>query len=276
MAYDGLLALLSGPRPNNAASFVDPFANYDVAGWVARGMQYISCGNRMVANINGHAQEFTNIAQAAPIIYQPLGQAGTLTKKTDNYLAASATRPTIEWSDHTDLKALLSSNVLPATGEWWYFEAMTPLKATCQIMGQADSAKARIVIVNDQIRLGLASSGSGTYAIAATPDGANLINRSFGCIAGRRASDNKLVIEHHLAGAANWVQTVAGFAATSGAGGTGSALTVSSDVIIGANTVISGYSPYRRQGVHGLITGANFTPTDWTNLKQLIDMYSGL
>lgn len=278
MSYDALLGLLSGARPTNAASFMDPFGAYDLAGMVARGLVDLTCGNRMIVGGGVVANTFSNIAQpAGPVRTQALGQTGTLTKKTDGFLGGSATRPSIEWSNNNDLKVALSTSPIPATGEFWVGMSIVPLQTQVQLFGTgSSSSKMSCTMVNTDIRFNLASSGSGGFSLATTPDGANLVNRTWNVMCGRRASDNKTVIRWHLAGQAAWAPDVVNSqAATTGAGGTGSSLTLPGDIVWGSNTVSTGYSPYSRRSVEWLWVG---TPSaqDLIDLKQIMDMYSGL
>ena len=174
-------------------------------------------------------------------------QVGTLTPKVD--IGYFGDRKTLEGSAAPttgDAKATLSNNVWPTTGAFSLYAVVNPFTNTFQVAGNNSGGLLSITIVNDQIRFSVRNSGSGGFTVTATVPS--------GVIAGKdiivgliRTANNFLRIRYKLRGQP-WVEVTAAQACTSGAGGTGSALAIASDLNLHSYLSSANYTAYGRHG----------------------------
>lgn len=265
---DTLNILLNGARPANATSFASPFPDYDLAAWKTGGMAHLAVPAQKVANVaGGHTWEWPNLLPSSSLVeYQATGQAGTVTAQTDSFLGGSALRPSDQFSAGFETKTQYSTDPALGSGDWWYYEALVPLVTLCQIWGVQGGSGLAGTIVNNQIRLNFANSGTGN-ATTATPDATNLVNRSWLIGWGRRSGVG--VIRWGLAGGGGTMTEVVNANAFVGA--------LSSQFRIGtyADVTGSGYSANRRRMLRMLQLGV-FNPTYQAQFEELALGYDAL
>lgn len=220
----------------------------------------------------GYAWQFTDKrSDSTRTLRQPTGQTGTLTQRTDSgYLGG---KKTIEASNASDTRMDLSDNVLSTTGPFAIYFAVHPLTATFRLAGNtSSSSQLQVDLVSAQIRLKVASSGSGS-AVTASVSGGNLSGRDvlIGILRRTDSTSNRLVIRHKFAGSA-WVETTATDYCTSDGLVSGSLRTISSTLSVGVYSASAGYSLQSRLGQVAVFT-SDLGTTNQTLFEDYLSDY---
>jgi len=222
----------------------------------------------------GYAWQFNDKrASSSRTLRQPTGQTGTLTQRTDTgYLGG---KKTIEASSGSDTRLDLSDNVLSTTGPFAIYFAIHPLTTLCRVAGNTSASSLALNLVNSEIRLSVASSGSGASVIA-TASGGNLSGRNvlIGILRRTDSTSNRLVIRHKFAGSA-WVETAASAYCTSDGLVGGTLRTIAATLSVGVYTAGSGYSLQSRLGQVAVFT-SDLGTTNQTLVEDYLSDYHGM
>jgi len=223
----------------------------------------------------GYAWQFNDKrASSTRTLRQPTGQTGTLTYRSDSgYLGG---RPTIEASNGSDTRLDLSENVIPTTGPFAIYYAITPLVGLCRIGGTtSSSSQLQIDLVSAQIRLKVANSGSGAD-VTANVSGGNLSGRNvlIGFLRRTDTTSNRLVIRHKFAGSA-WVETASSAFCTNDGLVGGTLRSIGSTLSVGVYTASAGYSFQSRLG-QIMVFNQDLGTTNQTLVEDYLADYHGM
>lgn len=221
---------------------------------VAAGLVAVFRPDTYVVAPSGFAGRYNNLLTGTSLVATlATGQVGTLTPFSD--IGYFGDRPTLEGSATPttgDIKANFSSNVMPATGPWSIYCVVHPFTTQFHVIGNTTSSQLTCTIVNADLRLAIRTSGSGGFAVTFTA-GSNWVGKDIIiCIC--RTSANFLKIRYKIKGLA-WQDIPASQAATSGAGGTGSVLTIATDLTLHDYASSAGYTANGRHGGCYVFTG---------------------
>lgn len=222
----------------------------------------------------GFAFQFNDLRSGSTrTLRQPTGQTGTLTQRTDSgYLG---NRRTVEANSGADTRLDLSdATLLPTTGPWALYFAVHAQTSLCRLFGGVSSSFGGN-LVNNEIRLQVASSGSGAQ-VTATVSGGNVANRDLivGFLRRTDGASNRLVIRHKFAGA-GWVETAAGAFCTTDGLSTGSLRTIPAALSVGVYATSSGYSLQSRIG-QMMLFNADLSVSDQTVVEAYLANYHGM
>lgn len=222
----------------------------------------------------GYAWQFNDKrASSTRTLRQPTGQTGTLTYKSDSgYLG---NRPTVEASAGSDTRLDLSENVLSTTGAFALYFAVHPLTTLCRLAGNTAASTLAVNLVNNEIRLSVASVGSGA-SVTATVSGGNLSGRNtlIGILRRTDSTSNRLVIRHKFAGSA-WVETAASAYCTSDGLVSGTLRAIAATLSVGVYSASAGYSLNSRLG-QVLVFNQDLGTTNQTLVEDYLADYHGM
>lgn len=204
---------------------------------------------------------------------QPTGQTGTLTARTD--LGYLGNRRTVEANSGADTRLDLSdATLLPTTGAWALYFAVHAQTALCRLFGGVGSSFGGN-LVNAEIRLQVASSGSGAQ-VTANVSGGNVANRDLlvGFLRRTESGSNRLVIRHKFAGQA-WVETAAAAFCTTDGLSTGALRTIPAALSVGVYAAAGGYSLQSRLG-QVMLFNADLSAGNQTIVEDYLTNYHGM
>lgn len=239
------------------------------------GLQFWGRGNNVnAAPGGGFAFQFNDLRSGSTrTLRQPTGQTGTLTARTD--LGYLGNRRTVEANSGADTRLDLSdATLLPTTGAWALYFAVHAQTSLCRLFGGVGSSFGGN-LVNAEIRLQVASSGSGAQ-VTANVSGGNVANRDLlvGFLRRSESGSNRLVIRHKFAGQA-WVETAAAAFCTTDGLSTGSLRSIGAALSVGVYSAAGGYSLQSRLG-QVMLFNANLSAGNQTIVENYLTNYHGM
>ncbi len=265
---------ITGTFPSGTPSIdIAELPYYDVRNMA--GLAFWGRADNAVANVGGGfvAQMADKRSGSSRLLRQPSGQTAVITPSTTTGFLRN--RATLLWDANTDGRMDLSENIMPTTGPWAiYFAAHLLTGGYNRIAGNLSASQMGFNQVTGELRLSVASSGTGASVTAVVSGGAQNRDMLVGIQRRMDGARSRLAIRYRVAGA-SWVDVPAAAWCTSDGTVSGTERTMGSTLSLGAYTVTASYA-FNGRLAQALVFNADVAGTLRDKVEEYLSNYHGI